>query len=315
MKPQPALAWLILILVLAMAALGYFAARPLGLLLTWALSAVVMLAAIALTGISLGRKATGILIDPLTNTMSLSRLQIVLWTWVILSAFMTLGTARVADARLNPDGYQCPPPAEGQTAPAAQPATCADPLGIQLPPLLWALMGISLTSAVGAPLLKANKAQRTSDQNAVNQERALARRQSTDSAPSFETVLVQRKSAPTASSAAAANLEDTTAVGAVVRRASPAKANFSDVVTGDEVATFGYVDIAKVQNLFFTIVAVATYAVALAGAFGAKNIAGLFAFPDPTPGLVAIIGISHGGYLLDKAVTHSVPQGTGGGDI
>jgi hypothetical protein len=78
---------------------------------------------------------------------------------------------------------------------------------------------------------------------------------------------------------------------------------------GEEVGTFMYVDIAKVQNFFFTIVAVVAYSVALAAAMSAAaGISKFFAFPDLPAGLIAIISISHGGYLTDKAFTHTTPD-------
>jgi len=39
----------------------------------------------------------------------------------------------------------------------------------------------------------------------------------------------------------------------------------------------------------------------------AGSIAKFFMFPDLPSGLVAIISISHTGYLTDKAFTHSTP--------
>lgn len=101
---------------------------------------------------------------------------------------------------------------------------------------------------------------------------------------------------------------DTKPLGALVRKDSWQKAMFSDVLTGEEVSTFGYVNIAKLQNLFFSVITVVAYTVALVSAMVVnKSIAQLFAFPDIPAGIVAIIGISHGGYLIDKAVTHSTP--------
>ena len=293
---RPGCMFFVLLIVAVLVAL--FASLFLGLLWIWAIVAGLMLVTFVATGLSLGKGPLGILIDPLTNTMSFSRLQILLWTWVVFSALSTLWMARVADAYTNPDAYTCPAPAEGQAA------TCADPLGIQLPPQLLALMGISLTSAVGAPLLKTAKAQRTVGQNVTNQERARTRSQP-ETAATFGTVLQQRQTSPAGTGA---SLENTRAIGALVKREKPAQATISDVFTGDEVATFGYVDIAKVQNLFFTVIAVVAYAVALAGAMVTTDVAAFLAFPDPTAGLVALIGISSGGYLVDKAVTHSVPE-------
>lgn len=277
---------------------GLFLPQWIGLGLSWLTVAIFMLLAIGVTGLSLGKGWAGALIDPKTNTMSLSRLQIMLWTWVILSAFATLALARVADSYTNPSGYKCQPPALNSKA------ECAEPLGIQIPQLLWALMGISITSAVGAPLLKSAKAQKTAGQDESSQQRA--KRGSTAApAMTYRTVLDERKRDDEKLSE---QVGDTKPLGALVRKDTWQKAIFSDVLTGEEVSTFGYVDIAKVQNLFFSVVAVVVYTVAIVSAMSAdKSIAHIFVFPDISSGLVALIGISHGGYLIDKAVTHSTP--------
>lgn len=272
--------WALVILVLGIIPVGLLSPQWMGLAWTWAIIAVLMVLAIGVTGLSLGKGWAGVLIDPPTNTMSLSRLQIMLWTGVILSAFVTLALGRIA-------------------------AKSADPLAIQLPPLLWALMGISMTSAVGSPLLKAAKAQKTAGQEEVNQQRAVKRGVDLKTAATYRTVLAERKSED---ARLREQVGETKPLGAIVRKDSWEKATFSDLLTGEEVATFGYIDVAKVQNLFFTVVAVLGYTVALVAAMaGTQNIADLVAFPEMPAGLVAVIGISHGGYLIDKAVTHSTP--------
>jgi len=65
--------------------------------------------------------------------MSLSRFQIVAWSLVVLSAFLTIVFKRIV-------GH------------------VADPLNINIDPQLWALMGISTASLVGSPLILQNKA-------------------------------------------------------------------------------------------------------------------------------------------------------------
>jgi hypothetical protein len=293
--------WIVFFLTLAIAAAGLWASRWFGLLLTWGIIAVLMLVIIIVIGVSLGKGGKGILIDPMTNMMSLSRLQVVLWTWVILSAFISLALVRIGDSILHPNDYKCSPPATGQEA------TCADPIAIQLPPLLWALMGISLTSAVGAPLLKVAKAQRTTDQSQENVDRARKRGAAPASAETYQAVLTRRLAD---NDGLKKEIGEEKPLGAVVRKDSPSKADFSDFFTGEEVSTFGYVDIAKVQNMFFTLVVVVSYVVALAAVMYTPNIAQLFTFPDPPSGLVALIGISHAGYLVDKSTTHSSPEAT-----
>lgn len=74
----------------------------------------------------------GLLIDS-HHKLLLSRLQMILWTLVILSGFL-------AAALSNIRGGQ------------------SEPLQIQMPPELWLLMGISTTSLVSTPLLNGKKA-------------------------------------------------------------------------------------------------------------------------------------------------------------
>lgn len=299
---------ILLLLIIAIAA-AWLLPKPLGglvhsagggLALTWLIVALLMLFILILIGESLGKGAGGVLIDPARNMMSLSRLQVVLWTWVILSALLTVAVARVGDSIGNPAGYTCPPASAGEEP------SCADPLGIQLPTLVWALLGISITSAVGSPLLKANKAQRTTEEDRQRLRAARLRSQregQTEEAASYAQALQNRI-------AENPELQDRVEnTGALVRKTSWTLARFSDVFSGEEVSNFMYVDIAKVQNFFFTIVAVIAYTVALVAAMlQAGSIAAFFAFPDPGPGLMALISISHAGYLTDKAFPHSTPE-------
>jgi hypothetical protein len=256
------------------------------LALTWLIIALLMLTVMAITGLSLGKGPGGILIDPTTNMMSLSRLQIVLWTWVILSAFTTVALARVGDSIAHSGSY-------------------GDPLGIRLPVLLWALMGISVSSAVGSPLLKTAKIQRTEadDQRRERQASMQSDRGEPASAATYAKALrnITRDDPETAAA--------TESKGAIVKKKHWRLARFSDVFMGEEVSNFEYVDVSKVQNSFFTMVAVVAYGVALVVEMATvSSIASFSAFPDLPDALVALIGISHAGYLTDKAFTHSTPE-------
>lgn len=271
-----------------------------GLAYTWLLVAAVMLVGLICTGLALGKGAAGILIDPATNMMTLARLQVVLWTWLVVSAFVTVALGRVWDAHIHHGQGYCAPPVT-----VNEQVTCADPLGVQLPPLLWALMGISITTAVGSPLLKTNKQQKTTEDDRLRKQAALKSSMGGAAAPAaltFRNVLDTRKQAnPEIFKAVDEN------AGALVKKASWRDAAFSDLFSGDEVGTFGYVDVARVQACFFTLVAFVAYAVTLWGAMAASTIAGLTAFPDLPAGLIAVIGISHTGYLSSDAFTQSTP--------
>ena|SRR5215212_9231882 len=84
----------------------------------------------------IGRGTTGLwkglLIDS-RNRMSLSRLQLLLWTVLVLSAFLTIAMFNI---RKDP---------------------MADPLNIEVPSQVWALLGISTSSFVTAATIKSQK--------------------------------------------------------------------------------------------------------------------------------------------------------------
>jgi hypothetical protein len=316
-KEKPAFLIVFAVILLATIPVGIFLPRSLGLLWAWLIILACMVVAFGIIGLSRGMGLTGILIDAGRNMMSLSRLQIVLWTCVILSAFLTTALGRIGDYAYKPSGYECPPAAEVEEGEAPAEPECAEPLGIQLPAVLWALMGISVTSAVASPLLKANKTQRTAEQDRIQKEKGeqsprtirdmQGKKVGTAPPPTPVTYAAVLKERMDANEPAVENAQGSE--GVMVRKTSWRKANFADVFTGEEVSTFGYVDMAKVQNFFFTVIAVIAYAVMLGGLMVAagKNVAGFFVFPDPTDGLLAILGISHAGYLVDKPFTHSTP--------
>ena len=86
--------------------------------------------------VTIGRGTTGLwaglLIDP-RNKMSLSRLQLSLWTILVLSAFLTVAMFNI---RKDPQ---------------------ENPLNIAVPPQVWGLLGISTTSFVAAGAIKSQK--------------------------------------------------------------------------------------------------------------------------------------------------------------
>jgi hypothetical protein len=106
----------------------------------WSLYASWIVAMIVLTLFTLvvGHGVTGVWMGALIddrNRMSLSRLQMLLWTVVIVSAFGTIAIGRLHQT----------------------PLTQADILGamdIGVPQTIWLLLGISTASFIGSPLIK-----------------------------------------------------------------------------------------------------------------------------------------------------------------
>jgi hypothetical protein len=196
----------------------------------------------------------GALIDD-RNQISLSRLQLALWTGLILSAFLE---AALSNIRL---------------------AQAQSPLTIAMPAEIWAVLGIATTSLVGSPLILATKRERVPDpQDAKNTLNQLGN----------------------------AGVPATTE-GQVIKYQSPADARWSDMLTGDETANGAHLDLGKVQMFFFTLVLVVAYAVALGSLF-LHTSGKIGAFPVLDAGMIALLGISHAGYLANKAVPRSDPS-------
>lgn len=161
-----------------------------------------------------------------------------------------------------------------------------NPLGVRIPREIWWLMGISTTSLVGSPLILNSKANNAADDSEVRRTFALLQRQdSTD--------------------------DKLGAKGHVVLNTDIAKARWSDLFTGEEVGNAAHLDIARLQMFFFTLVAALGYAVMLGHMFSSGGGSVAFqALPELDQSMVALIAISHAGYLTAKAVPHS-KTGTG----
>jgi hypothetical protein len=100
------------------------------------LARVMLTALLGVCFVVIGRGTTGmwegVLLDA-RNRTSLSRLQLFLWTVLVLSAFLTIAMFNI---RKDPT---------------------ANPLDIGVPPQVWGLLGISTTSFVTAATIKSQK--------------------------------------------------------------------------------------------------------------------------------------------------------------
>ena len=201
--------------------------------LAW-LSALALMAAFALVvGQGITGRWLGVLIDS-THKMSLSRLQMLLWTILILSGLLTAVAANVA-------------------------AGVSEPLAITIPAPLWVLMGISTASMVGTPIL----------QN-VQQRR------------------------PTPAQASQAPLTASHFSGQLVLNERAEAASSADLFAGSQVGTLGLVDIGQMQMVFFTLILLLAQLFTSGGAISA--------LPSLDTGMLALLGISHAGFLADQAI-------------
>lgn len=129
-------AWLMLALLVAMVVVGLLFPASWRLEM-WLVLLVLILGFTVLAGYIITERIWGVLIDA-RNRFSLSRLQILGWTVLVLSGYLAAATFNLR-------------------------AGLEDPLAIAIPEQLWILMGISTTSFIGSPLLLSVKATRNAD--------------------------------------------------------------------------------------------------------------------------------------------------------
>ncbi len=121
--------------VLIVAMFVYMATRrPWDMYHSW----LVTMAVLAMFTLIVGHGVTGVWLGALVderNRLSLSRLQLVIWTVLVVSAFGTMVVGRLAKT----------PQTEADIVAA---------MDIAVPSTIWILLGISTTSFIGSPLIK-----------------------------------------------------------------------------------------------------------------------------------------------------------------
>lgn len=151
-------------------------------------------------------------------------------------------------------------------------------LAIRVPEALWILMGISTTSLVGSPLLKSSKKDK-----AFSTDRFL------------HTL--------TFSSLRAKGFDDSRVgnVGFIVVNKSSRDANFADMFRGEEVSNAANLDLSKIQMFYFTIIILVAYVGCVVTTFSHSALC-IDKLPGLSESMMALLGISHAGFLTSKAV-------------
>ncbi len=212
---------------------------------------IVLLIAISMNVIG---RADGVLIDT-RNRMCLSRFQIVLWTVILLSAYFSIALLRIR-------------------------AEVPNALGITIDESLWALMGISIASLVGAPLILYRKKDKIPSQKSLKAA-SIALKEPAD-------------------------IITTNSIGLLYASPNSADASFTDIFKGDEIANANLVDVSKVQMFLFTLIAAFSYLIQILKMMNdTTNPSSLNALPELSQGLVAILLISHAGYLTNKSINRT----------
>jgi hypothetical protein len=223
----------------------------------------ILMALMGITIVWIGYGITGVvhgfLIDP-RNKMSLSRLQLVLWTIMILPAFLAAAVFNFG-------------------------AGADDPVNITVPAEVWGLLGISAGSLVGSGIIKSGRPEANPEQVAQAQE--ALRAEVEQAADPVAALQAQRALAP---------LNNVQVV-----NAEPEQASASDLFKGELVGSVDHLEVGKVQMFFFTLLVVYAYGKDIAAGFdnASEKISSL---PELSAGILALLAISHAGYLGNKSV-------------
>lgn len=155
-----------------------------------------------------------------------------------------------------------------------------DPLNVAVSQELWILMGISTTSLVASPLILSGKAERVPD--------------ASEAATTFELLAQQGD-----------DKAKVATKGQLVVNTDLSQARFSDMFTGEEAGNAAHLDLTRLQMFFFTLVTLASYAIAVGYCFQQLPHGPITQLPPLNSSMLVLIAISHAGYLAAKSVPHS----------
>jgi hypothetical protein len=223
------------------------------------------------------KRPLGFLINE-RNLMSLSRFQTVLWMVIILSSYFVIAVSKVVMG-------------------------LPDPLEIGVDEKLWALMGISLTSLVGTSLINSTKTNKNPDNREV--EKTAKALVESNNLPVSVARADQPEKVAMVVKEIKANRE-----GTLYANPSTADASFNDMFQGDECGNAAYIDMAKVQMFFFTIVVALSYVALLSETMWrlATDPVHCSSLPNLSNGMIALLGISYAGNLAGKSVDRTKLQ-------
>ena len=145
-------------------------------------------------------------------------------------------------------------------------------LSIEVDWHLWALLGISTASLVGTPLLLASKKDQNPAVGVVDKAAKVLNENSGDI--------------------------NTNRLGRLYSNTDPKDARLTDIFQGDEVINTAYIDPAKLQMFLFTLIVAGSYAYQIYRSMSAAP--ANLAMPAVSPDMIALLGISHAGYLGSK---------------
>jgi hypothetical protein len=248
----------------------------------WLLTIAILLVTLVFLGNGISQRWAGMLINK-ENRFSLTNLQIAAWTLVlapainVAAAFNALGDTRRPTADRLSTAFDFTIPSE-----------------------VWILLGINIATLAGTSIVLGHK---TDDRNGVPTDRALADAglgiESRSESGSWNTTFVDSSRAPRSANRVVQ------VRGVAQANLSPLDAQWSELFDGSEIGNFQYVDVGKVQMLLISGIVIIGYALLLGSTFAAKDLPVFSGFPTFSQGLLALIAVSHAGYIANLAAPHT----------
>ncbi len=231
-------------------------AQPPSLLPAWALALAALSSLLAVIAYGLDRQPLGFLVDE-RGRMSLSRLQLVAWSVLILSGYWTVSAWNIgiAHAGLAATGDQ------------VLPTMSRD---------LWLLLGIVFASPLASSLILKSK----TEQGPAKQDG-----QSDKPGPTY------------------VESQEVTNIGPVDARTTQRAWSFMDLFVGEYTGNRTAVDVSRLQQFIFTLLALIAYAVLLWQMLEVRKSSTMLpSMPDLQENAVALLGLSHAAYLAAKGI-------------
>jgi hypothetical protein len=237
------------------------------------------------------QKLLGILVDG-RNRVSLARLQVAIWTILILATFAEAALANIISRADNPIGIVTIPINLGlilgisvialpTSNAVAYPNVRADDPTVQKSIDVLNKKGTKVTLLPETKPVTTSNGKQTEAQNGEDK----------DYKGKVQAVEITRPNGRT---------EAVVLNGTIVARHNAKDAKLTDVLTGDEISNYGYIDLSKVQLFLFNVVLIIVYAVG-----AAYYLTGGLPFQSlpNVPDLMAqFLAVSNAGYLAYKII-------------
>ncbi len=260
------------------------------LLLGWLCTAALISLFLFLLGQFTKHGARTFFIDGNRNKYSLSRIQMVCWTVIILSAHLTLTLTRIVHSN-DKEGHTL----YASGLPSDKSENYASAVGI--PKEVLALLGISIGAALITPVINNTKGRKTNRKDdTVKKSKKL---DNSSVVPLYENVLKMN----------VGSNRNVSNIGAIQINKKIENAKLIDIFMGEEVKNYKLLDISKIQQFVITLAVMVSYMYIVFRSFSRVElpIHEMNILPNIPKDLLYLVIASHTYYIGNKVITQSTP--------